>query len=142
MSAETESPMMPPAEDEPNGPLWFNVYDPLVDPLVLFGSCLSGLMTFFVLLSFAVYRQEQRTFRHALVFNLAVAEFINSLNGAASGIYFVITRELTPGALCSINGWLGQVSIQASDFSMFAIAVVSSLAGTHFRNRRLIRTDI
>lgn len=51
-------------------PIWFNIYDPLVDPLVLFGSCLSGFMTFLVLLTFAVYHQEQRTFRHALVFNL------------------------------------------------------------------------
>lgn len=51
-------------------PTWFNVYDPLVDPLVLAGSCLSGLMTFLVLLTFAIYNQEQRTFRHALVFNL------------------------------------------------------------------------
>lgn len=58
---------------------------------------------------------------------MTVAEFINSVNGAISGTYYVITKELTPGALCSINGWLGQVSVQASDFSMFAIAVVSTL---------------
>lgn len=55
---------------ESEKPVWFNIYDPLVDPLVLFGSCLSGLMTFLVLITFAVYFQEQRTFRHALVFNL------------------------------------------------------------------------
>lgn len=57
-------------------PVWFNIYDPLVDPLVLAGSCLSGLMTFLVLLTFVVYHQEQRTFRHALVLNLTGKSYI------------------------------------------------------------------
>lgn len=104
---------------------WFNLYDPLVDPLVLAGSSLSLLATFLVLLTFAIYHREQRTFRHALVFNLTLAEFINSLNATLSGSYFLVTKKLTPGTLCSVNGWIGQVSVQAGDFSMFAIAVVS-----------------
>lgn len=105
---------------------WFNLYDPLVDPLVLAGSSLSLLATFLVLLSFAVFHREQRTLRHALVLNLTIAEFINSLNATLSGSYFLVTKELTPGMLCSVNGWIGQVSVQAGDFSMFAIAVVST----------------
>lgn len=105
---------------------WFNIFDPLVDPLVLVGSSLSCLMSFLVLLTFAIYHQEQRTFRHALVLNLTIAEFINSLNGTLSGSYFVITKRLTPGTLCSINGWVAQVSVQAADFSLLAIAVVST----------------
>lgn len=105
---------------------WFNLYDPLVDPLVLAGSSLSLLATSLVLLSFAIYHREQRTFRHALVLNLTIAEFINSLNATISGSYFLVTKKLTPGTLCSVNGWIGQVSVQAGDFSMFAIAVVSN----------------
>ncbi|KAF3771196.1 hypothetical protein M406DRAFT_326591 [Cryphonectria parasitica EP155] len=112
------------------GYVWFNLFDPIVDPLVLLGSSLSLVSTFCVLLTFAIYRQEQGTFRHGLVFNLALAEFINSLNGTASGVYFVITKKLTPGALCSINGWVAQVSVQAADFSMFAIAVITLLTVT------------
>lgn len=108
-----------------DGLVWFNFYDPIIDPLVLTGSSLSLLMTSLVLLTFVFYHQEQRTFRHALVLNLALAEFINSLNATISGAYFVITKNLTPGALCSINGWTSQVSVQAADFSVFAIAVVS-----------------
>lgn len=107
------------------GYVWFNIWDPVVDPLVLTGSSLSLVTTFLVLVTFAIYHQEQRTFRHALVLNLAVSEFINSLNATISGTYFVITKQLTPGALCSTNGWIGQMSVQASDFSMLAIAVVS-----------------
>jgi hypothetical protein len=109
-----------------DGYVWFNIWDPVVDPFVLTGSSLSLVMTFLVLVTFAIYHQEQRTFRHALVLNLAVAEFINSLNGTISGTYFVITKQLTPGTLCSTNGWISQMSVQASDFSMFAIAVVGS----------------
>lgn len=103
---------------------WFNRYDPLVDPLVLTGSSLSLVATLLVLLTFAVYHQEQRTFRHILVLNLTIAEFINSLNATLSGSYFLATKKLTPGMLCSVNGWIGQVSVQAGDFSMLAIAVV------------------
>lgn len=109
---------------------WSNFYDPLVDPLVLAGSSLSLLATALVLLTFAVYHREQRTFRQALVLNLTIAEFINSLNATLSGSYFLVTREFTPGMLCSMNGWVGQVSVQAADFSMFAIAVVGALLFT------------
>ncbi|KAJ4397652.1 hypothetical protein N0V93_001885 [Gnomoniopsis smithogilvyi] len=109
---------------------WFNLYDPLVDPLVLAGSSLSLVATFLVLLTFAIYHKEQRTFRHALVLNLTIAEFINSLNATLSGSYFLVTKELTPGMLCSVNGWIGQVSVQAGDFSMFAIAVFTLLTIT------------
>ncbi|KAJ4422705.1 hypothetical protein N0V82_002602 [Gnomoniopsis sp. IMI 355080] len=109
---------------------WFNLYDPLVDPLVLAGSSLSLLATFLVLITFAIYHREQRTFRHALVLNLTVAEFINSLNATLSGSYFLVTKKLTPGTLCSVNGWIGQVSVQAADFSMFAIAVFTLLTIT------------
>lgn len=34
---------------------------------------------------------------------------------------------LTPGNACDLNGWIGQVSVQAADFSVLAIAVVTLL---------------
>lgn len=105
---------------------WFDSYDPLVDPIVLAGSGLSLLATALVLVIFVVYREEQRMFRHSLILNLMIAEFINSLNATLSGSYFLIVGKFEPGMLCSLNGWVGQVSVQASDFSMLAIAVVSA----------------
>lgn len=34
---------------------------------------------------------------------------------------------LTPGFSCDVNGWVGQVSVQAADFSVLAIAIVTFL---------------
>jgi hypothetical protein len=78
-----------------------------------------------------VYANQQQSFRHALVLNLALAgrcftctdsnqanacsEFINSLNNSISGIYVLTHGKTTLGLPCTINGWVGQWSVQVSD---------------------------
>ncbi|KAH7131694.1 G protein-coupled glucose receptor regulating Gpa2-domain-containing protein [Dactylonectria estremocensis] len=104
--------------------------DQAVAAVTLVGSLLSCLATTFVLISFAVYRRQLHSFRHVLVLNLTVAEFINSLNNSVSGAIFISTRELRPGAACVVNGLVGQLSVQAADFSILAIALVTLLTVT------------
>lgn len=55
-------------------------------------------------------------------------ELINSWNNTISG-YVVVTSKtwLTDSAACDLNGWVGQVSVQAADFSVLSIAIVSLL---------------
>lgn len=48
-------------------------FDGLVASVTFTGSLLSLLATTAVLISYIYYRHEQRSFRHALVFNLALA---------------------------------------------------------------------
>ncbi|KAI6360614.1 hypothetical protein MCOR25_006700 [Pyricularia grisea] len=96
----------------------------------LAGSLLSCLATSAVLLSFAAYSKEQRTFRHILIFNLTLSEFINSLNNSISGIISIRDTELEPGVACTVNGFIGQLSVQAADFSILAIAIVTLLTVT------------
>lgn len=58
-------------------------------------------------------------------------EFINSWNNTLSGFTVVSTQSyLTPGFTCDLNGWVGQASVQAADFSVLAIAVVTYLTIT------------
>ncbi|KAH6972568.1 hypothetical protein EDB80DRAFT_834216 [Ilyonectria destructans] len=104
--------------------------DQAVAAVTLVGSLLSCLATTFVLISFTVYRRQLHSFRHVLVLNLSVAEFINSLNNSISGAIFISQRELRPGAACVVNGLVGQLSVQAADFSILAIAVVTLLTVT------------
>ncbi|KAF7557944.1 hypothetical protein G7Z17_g307 [Cylindrodendrum hubeiense] len=104
--------------------------DEVVASVTLVGSLLSCLATAFVLLSFSIYRRQLHNFRHVLVLNLTVAEFINSLNNSISGGIFVGARELRPGAACVVNGLVGQLSVQAADFSILAIALVTLLTVT------------
>jgi hypothetical protein len=33
--------------------------------------------------------------------------------------------SMTPGTACSLNGWVGQWSVQAADFSILAIAIIT-----------------
>ncbi|KAL6169298.1 hypothetical protein ACJQWK_04333 [Exserohilum turcicum] len=97
----------------------------------LIGSLCSMVATACVLVCYVVYRHQQRSFRHALVLNLGLAEFINSVNNSISGIYAVANRhDLRPGTVCVVNGWVGQWSVQAADFSVLAIAIVTLLTIT------------
>ncbi|KAK8159520.1 G protein-coupled glucose receptor regulating Gpa2-domain-containing protein [Phyllosticta citrichinensis] len=108
-------------------------YDPRIALPALVGSLLSCVATSAVLVCYALYRGQQRSFRHALVFNLALAEFVNTLNNSISGSIKVANHGgLTPGFLCSLNGFIGQLSIQAADFSILAIALVTLLTVKHF----------
>ncbi|KAK6824860.1 hypothetical protein PG990_003781 [Apiospora arundinis] len=69
---------------------------------------------------------EKNALREALVFNLMISEFVNSTNNSVSGIRVVTSHiPISTGPLCSLNGWTGQVSVQASDFSIFAIVLVT-----------------
>ncbi|KAB2572072.1 hypothetical protein DBV05_g9303 [Lasiodiplodia theobromae] len=105
-------------------------YDELIATITLVGSLLSFAATCCVLASYVVYHKQQRSFRHALVLNLALAEFINSLNNSISGIVYVKSHKLSPSPVCTLNGWVGQLSVQAADFSILAIALVTVLTIT------------
>ncbi|KAL0944664.1 uncharacterized protein CTRU02_202551 [Colletotrichum truncatum] len=105
-------------------------FDAAVASATLTGSILSFLATSGVLISFVFYHDQQRSFRHALVLNLTLAEFINSLDNTISGIIYIKDKDLKPGPACVVNGMLGQLSVQASDFSILAIAVVTFLTIT------------
>ncbi|KAH7010425.1 G protein-coupled glucose receptor regulating Gpa2-domain-containing protein [Ilyonectria destructans] len=104
--------------------------DQAVASVTLAGSLLSCLATTCVLISFSIYRRQLRSFRHILVLNLTVAEFINALNNSISGAIFIRVGELQPGAACVVNGLVGQLSVQAADFSILAIALVTLLTVT------------
>lgn len=100
----------------------------------LVGSLCSAVATSCVLLCYVVYADQQRSFRHVLVLNLALAgttpysliaastgqtnhttEFINSVNNSVSGAWVVANqRDLVDGAACNLNGWVGQWSVQVS----------------------------
>ncbi|KAJ5056906.1 G protein-coupled glucose receptor regulating Gpa2-domain-containing protein [Bipolaris maydis] len=97
----------------------------------LVGSLCSAVATSCVLVCYVIYADQQRSFRHVLVLNLALAEFINSVNNSVSGIWVVAHQhDLSDGVACSLNGWVGQWSVQAADFSILAIAIVTLLTIT------------
>ncbi|KAI2475734.1 glucose receptor git3 [Pyrenophora tritici-repentis] len=119
--------------------------EPVLIP-TLTGSLLSCVATACVLISYIVYAKQQQSFRHALVLNLSLAgrgpvkhvefeltatlEFINSLNNSISGLYVLTHGKTSPGLACTVNGWVGQWSVQAADFSILAIAIITLLTIT------------
>ncbi|KAI3395069.1 hypothetical protein diail_1826 [Diaporthe ilicicola] len=105
-------------------------FDRLVSAVTFSGSLISFIATSCVLVSYAYYRHEQRSFRHVLVFNLALAEFVNTLNNTISGIIYLRDHALYPSTACTVNGFIGQMSVQASDFSILVIALVTLLTIT------------
>lgn len=58
------------------------------------------------------------------------AEFINTLNNSISGLIYVRTRKLSPGPACTANGFIGQITVQAVDFTILAIVLVTLLTIT------------
>lgn len=57
-------------------------------------------------------------------------EFVNTLNNTISGIIYLRDHALYPSTACTINGFIGQMSVQASDFSILVIALVTLLTIT------------
>ncbi|KAF2212753.1 hypothetical protein CERZMDRAFT_97248 [Cercospora zeae-maydis SCOH1-5] len=90
-------------------------------------SCLSFLASSVFAVFYFLYPPE-RHFRQALIVNLLVADWINSLNNSISGAY-VLSRvsrpgpELTRGPGCYANGYIGQFSVQAIDFNILVISL-------------------
>ncbi|KKY23055.1 putative glucose receptor git3 [Diplodia seriata] len=101
-------------------------WDPAIAIPTLVGSLLSFLASSMVITLWVVFGAQRRSFRYALILNLTVAEFTNSLNNTISGIYIIINHgSISDGPTCDLNGWIGQFS--AVDFSILAIAVVTLL---------------
>ncbi|KAK0661747.1 hypothetical protein DIS24_g2344 [Lasiodiplodia hormozganensis] len=101
-------------------------YDSAISVPTLIGSLLSCLATSCVLVSYLFLAPQQPSFRHALVFALALTEFINSLNNTVSGIYVLEHRHgIAPGVACQLNGFIGQLSVQATDFSILTITLIT-----------------
>ncbi|KAJ4986038.1 glucose receptor git3 protein [Stagonosporopsis vannaccii] len=113
----------------PSTPEALAAWDPASSIPTLIGSLLSLVATFSVILLWTFAGgKKRRDFRYALVLNLTVAEFLNSLNNSVSGIAVIIRRRpLLPGTACEVNGWAGQFSVQAVDFSILAITLVTLL---------------
>ncbi|PHH67532.1 hypothetical protein CDD82_1388 [Ophiocordyceps australis] len=91
------------------------------------GSLLSFLATSVAIVLHFI-SPPKRHFRHALIINLLVADFINSLNNTISGA-IVLSRgnqpqSLAPDAACLANAWVGQFSVQAVDFNILIISIV------------------
>ncbi|KAJ5041812.1 uncharacterized protein L3040_005378 [Drepanopeziza brunnea f. sp. 'multigermtubi'] len=97
---------------------------PLV-ALTLTGSLLSVLGTTFILVCYMILPQK-RHIRHALIINLTIADLINAVNNSSSGLWVVIKNErLKAGNACTLNGFVGQLSIQAVDFSILIITMIT-----------------
>ncbi|KAF1359587.1 hypothetical protein EJ07DRAFT_78926, partial [Lizonia empirigonia] len=104
-------------------------WDPASSIPTLIGSLLSLAATATVILLWIFAGgKRRRDFRYALILNLTVAEFFNCLNNSVSGVAVVATRQpLLPGTACKVNAWAGQFSVQAVDFSILAITLITLL---------------
>ncbi|KAL0950073.1 hypothetical protein HGRIS_010077 [Hohenbuehelia grisea] len=102
------------------------------------GSLASAIGSGFILLCYLVLPLRKH-FRHVLIINLAMADFINSFNNSVSGAHILVhRRDLTPGPGCVLNGFVGQISVQATDCAIFAIALVTVMTITQANKSRLI----
>ncbi|UPK92194.1 hypothetical protein LCI18_003129 [Fusarium solani-melongenae] len=93
----------------------------------LVGSLLSCTTSFLALCLHTIVPPQRWHFRHALIVNLLVADFINSLNNTVSGILVLKNGYADPGTSpstgCLANAWIGQFSVQAIDFNILIISV-------------------
>ncbi|KAG0136672.1 G protein-coupled glucose receptor regulating Gpa2-domain-containing protein [Tuber indicum] len=101
-----------------------------VSVLSLVGSSLSALGTGFICLCY-LFLPLKAHFRHRLIQNLALADFLNATSNSASGFYILVRdRELPEGIGCRMNGLVTQITVQATDLSILAIAIVTVWAVT------------
>lgn len=104
-----------------------NHWDPAVSIPTLIGSLLSALGSSLILMCY-LFLPDKRHYRHILIMNLAIADLGNSLNNSVSGLYVVSQQKrMQEGPACIFNGWFGQFTVQAGDFSILMMAVVTLL---------------
>ncbi|KAK2459262.1 hypothetical protein APHAL10511_008739, partial [Amanita phalloides] len=88
-------------------------------------SILSLIGSGFILLCYTVLPLDHH-FRHILILNLAISDFLNSLNNTAAGLYILShMKGLDPGPACIFNGFVGQVTVQATDCAILAITITT-----------------
>ncbi|KAH8684283.1 G protein-coupled glucose receptor regulating Gpa2-domain-containing protein [Tricladium varicosporioides] len=90
----------------------------------LTGSILSMFAAGFVFVCYLIL-PPQIHFRHTLILNLAAADFLNALNNTTSGIYAFIHGSIPPGVGCTLNGFIGQATVQATDFAILSISIAT-----------------
>ncbi|CZT05962.1 uncharacterized protein RAG0_11845 [Rhynchosporium agropyri] len=90
----------------------------------LLGSYLSMLAAGSVFICYIIL-PAQKHYRHTLIMNLAGADFFNALNNSISGTYVLIHRGIPAGSACTINGWVGQLTVQATDFTILFMTIAT-----------------
>ncbi|KAG9221357.1 hypothetical protein CCMSSC00406_0009934 [Pleurotus cornucopiae] len=105
------------------------------------GSVSSSIGSGFIILCYLIL-PLRRHFRHILILNLAIADFLNSTNNAASGSLILIKqRYLKPGPGCVLNGFMSQISVQGTDTAILAITLVTVFTITRTSSSRMIQTE-
>ncbi|KAJ8507828.1 hypothetical protein ONZ45_g9847 [Pleurotus djamor] len=75
------------------------------------GSVCSSAGSGFIILCYLIL-PRRRHFRHVLILNLAIADFLNATNNAASGSLILIRqRPITASPACVFNGFMSQITI-------------------------------
>ncbi|KAK6529084.1 hypothetical protein TWF694_004302 [Orbilia ellipsospora] len=91
----------------------------------LIGSISSFFGSGFIVLTYLIL-PIKRHFRHSLILNLAIADFLTAMNNTISGSWRLAhNKEIPDGMGCVFNGFLEQLSVQATDCSILAIALVT-----------------
>ncbi|KAB8205688.1 hypothetical protein BDV34DRAFT_225090 [Aspergillus parasiticus] len=91
------------------------------------GSVMSTIASSLVLLSYAT-SSRKRHFRHWLILNLTIADFINALNNSISGLAVLKGgHDLTPGTGCILNAWIGQLSVQVKALYFVCLMTFSAM---------------
>ncbi|KAI9146975.1 G protein-coupled glucose receptor regulating Gpa2-domain-containing protein [Paramyrothecium foliicola] len=105
-------------------------FDLVVASITFAGSAVSCIATGLVLTCFVIWRHNQTSFRHMLILSLTLSDFINSSVNVVSGAFYIRDKQLYDGAACTFSGWIAQLSVQATDFSILAISVATLLVVT------------
>ena len=81
----------------------------------------------------------ERNLRSNLVVCLLTAEMLNALNNTISGAYSM-QQDLRPSFWCTVNGFVGQVTVQATDLSVLCISVLTFWVLTQQQERVAVLT--
>ncbi|SJK96871.1 uncharacterized protein ARMOST_00117 [Armillaria ostoyae] len=95
----------------------------------LIGSALSSLGSGFIILCY-VFLPVKKHYRHLLILNLAIADCINATTNVISGSVVLSAGSLSRTPACIANGFIEQLSVQATDTSILAISIVTIMIVT------------
>ncbi|KAK1671592.1 G protein-coupled glucose receptor regulating Gpa2-domain-containing protein [Colletotrichum godetiae] len=90
------------------------------------GSVLSALFTFTVLILHFISPPRRRHVRHALIVNLLLSDFVDMVNNTVTGLLVLkygTLDQVIPSGGCTMNAWVGQLTVQTTDFNILFISI-------------------
>lgn len=94
-------------------------------------SSISCIASFFSIITITIKASKNFSVRYRMVLFLMIAHFLNSGNNSLMNWWINLHHGVLNPWYCTLNGFIGQFTVQAADFSILLIGIVTCITITN-----------